>query len=168
LLYRDVGIARTTFAYTGDYAKQLSNDPVEGFAFFEESIELSRRCRALKLWLSLRYHGLAAFRAAIRKDLDCAQRLAAAVASSPALELLGPVELSAVCFRHLAGKDASEEERNRFNLTLLKRIVARGRVYLSNAALHGKFCLRACIVNHLTKESDIDAVVPEVLAAAQE
>jgi aromatic-L-amino-acid/L-tryptophan decarboxylase len=168
LLYRDVGMARTTFAYTGDYAKQLSNDPVEGFAFFEESIELSRRCRALKLWLSLRYHGLAAFRAAIRKDLDCAQRLATAVANSPALELLGPVELSAVCFRHVLGKDASEEERNRFNLALLKRIVARGRVYLSNAVLHGKFCLRACIVNHLTKETDIDAVVPEVLAAVQE
>ena len=141
---------------------------MEGFAFFEESIELSRRCRALKLWLSLRYHGLAAFRAAIRKDLDCAQRLAAAVASSPALELLAPVELSAVCFRHLLGKDTSEEERNRFNLALLKRIVARGRVYLSNAMLQGKFCLRACIVNHLTKESDIDAVVPEVLAAGQE
>jgi aromatic-L-amino-acid decarboxylase len=168
LLYRDVGMARTTFAYTGDYAKQLSNDPVEGFAFFEESIELSRRCRALKLWLSLRYHGLAAFRAAIRKDLDCARRLAAAVASAPALELVAPVELSAVCFRHLLGKDASEEERDRFNLALLKRIVARGRVYLSNAVLHGKFCLRACIVNHLTKDSDIDAIVPEVLAAGLE
>jgi glutamate/tyrosine decarboxylase-like PLP-dependent enzyme len=168
LLYRDVGMARTTFAHTGDYAKQLSSDSVEGFAFFEESIELSRRCRALKLWLSLRYHGLAAFRAAIRKDLDCAQRLAAAVARAPALELVAPVELSAVCFRHLLGKDASEEERNRFNLALLTRIVARGRVYLSNAKLHGKFCLRACIVNHLTKESDIDAIVPEVLAAGQE
>ena len=78
------------------------------------------------------------------------------------------MELSAVCFRHLIAKDASEEERNRFNLALLKRVVARGRVYLSNAMLHGKFCLRACIVNHLTKDSDIDAVVPEVLGAAQE
>ncbi len=166
LLYRDVGMARTTFAYTGDYARQLSQDPVEGFAFFEESIELSRRCRALKLWLSLRYHGLAAFRAAIRKDLDCAQRLAAAVTNSPMLELIGPVELSAVCFRHLVRDGASEEERNGFNLAFLKRIVARGRVYLSNATLHGKFCLRACIVNHLTKEADMDAVIPEVLAAA--
>ena len=49
-----------------------------------------------------------------------------------------------------------------------QRIVARGRVYLSNAVLHGKFCLRACIVNHLTRETDIDAVVPEVLAAGRE
>jgi glutamate/tyrosine decarboxylase-like PLP-dependent enzyme len=166
LLYKDVGSAHSTFTYTGTYAKQLSSDPVEGFAFFEESIELSRRFRALKVWLSLRYHGLHAFRAAIQQDLDHAQRLARAIEDSDLLELLGPVELSAVCFRHLLDKDASEEKRNRFNLALLKRIVARGRVYLSNAELKGKFCLRACIVNHRTKETDIDAVVREVLEIA--
>jgi aromatic-L-amino-acid/L-tryptophan decarboxylase len=163
LLYRDAGAARKAFTYTGNYAKQLSPDPVEGFAFFEESIELSRRFRALKLWLSLRYHGLQAFRAAIRQDLDHAQRLARAIERSASLELVGPVELSAVCFRHLLRTDASEDLRNRFNLALLKRIVARGKVYLSNAELKGGFCLRACIVNHLTKETDIDAVVSEVL-----
>jgi len=76
------------------------------------------------------------------------------------------VELSAVCFRHLLNEDASEETRNRFNLALLKRIVARGKVYLSNAELKGEFCLRACIVNHRTKETDIDAVVREVLEIA--
>ena len=37
------------------------------FAFFEETIELSRRFRALKLWLSLRYHGLEKFREAIEE-----------------------------------------------------------------------------------------------------
>jgi len=168
LLYRDLDNARKTFKYTGDYAKQLSTDPIEGFAFFEESIELSRRFRALKLWLSLRYHGLRAFRGAIRKDLESAQRLAAAVRKTPALELFGPVELSAVCFRHRGSDDMSEEDRNCLNTALVKRIIVRSRVYLSNAVLHDKVCLRACIVNHLTKESDIDAVVPEVLAAAEE
>jgi aromatic-L-amino-acid decarboxylase len=166
LLYRDAGAARNAFFYTGGYAKQLSSDPVEGFAFFEESIELSRRFRALKVWLSLRYHGLQAFRAAIQQDLDHAQRLAKAIQRSSSLELLGPVELSAVCFRHVFSEDASEEVRNRFNLALLKRIVARGKVYLSNAELNGKFCLRACVVNHRTREADIDAVVSEVLKTA--
>lgn len=168
LLYRDLDIARQTFKYTGDYAKQLSSDPVEGFAFFEESIELSRRFRALKLWLSLRYHGLGAFRAAIRRDLAHARRLATAVRQHPDLELLNEVELSAVCFRHRMKKDASEEERNHFNTAVLKRLIARGHVYLSNALLKGEFCLRACIVNHLTRESDVDGVVPEVEAAARE
>lgn len=168
LLYRDLDIARQTFKYTGDYAKQLSSDPIEGFAFFEESIELSRRFRALKLWLSWRYHGLAAFRDAIRQDLRHAQRLAAAVSSCPELELCNQVNLSAVCFRHHMNNNASEDERNHFNTAVLKRLISRGRVYLSNAMLKDRFCLRACIVNHLTEDSDVDAVVPEVLAAAQD
>lgn len=168
LLYRDLEMARRTFKYTGDYAKQLSSDPIEGFAFFEESIELSRRFRALKLWLSLRYYGLAAFRAAIAGNLAQARRLAAAVNGCPELELMHAVELSVVCFRHRFRENASPEESNRFNTALLKRLIARGRIYLSNASLGGQFCLRACMVNHLTTDADIDAVVPEVLAAAVE
>jgi aromatic-L-amino-acid/L-tryptophan decarboxylase len=168
LLYKNSEIARKTFTYTGSYARQLSSDPIEGFAFFEESMELSRRFRALKLWLSLRYHGLENFRSAIRKNLEQAQRLASAIRNSPDLRITGPVELSAVCFRHRLAEVASEEARTRFNLALLKRIVRRGRIYFSNAELKGKFCLRICIVNHLTKDSDIDAVVPEVLNAAAE
>ena len=88
--------------------------------------------------------------------------------NAPALEVVAPVELSAVCFRHRVNEDALEEARNLFNLALLKRIVSRGRVYLSNAELKGQFCLRACIVNHLTRDADIDAVVPEVLDTASE
>jgi len=167
LLYKDSGIARQTFAYTGDYAKTLSTDPVESFAFFEESMELSRRFRALKLWLSLRYHGLAAFRVAIRKDLDLAQRLAASIRKEPQMELMAPVELSAVCFRYRGVKPASDGELNRWNAGILKQVVRHGRVYLSNATLRGKFCLRACIVNCRTKPSDIDEIVSEVLTATR-
>ena len=168
LLYRSPEAARQTFSHSGDYARSLTADPIEGFAFFEESLELSRRFRALKLWLSLRYHGMAAFRQSIAKDLAQAQRLANAIERQDELELLAPVELSAVCFRHRGTIGMSEEKLNSFNLELLKRIVARGRVYLSNASLRGKFCLRACIVNHRTKDADIDSSIPEVLAAAKE
>jgi len=168
LLYRSSQAAQKAFSHTGDYARSLTADPVEGFAFFEESLELSRRFRALKLWLSLRYHGLAAFRQSIRKDLAQAQRLAESISREPQLELLAPVALSAVCFRHRGTRQLSGENLNRFNASLLKRVVERGRVYLSNATLHGKFCLRACIVNHRTTDADIDSVIPEVLAAATE
>lgn len=168
LLYRSAEAAQKTFAHSGDYARVLTADPVEGFAFFEESIELSRRFRALKLWLSLRYHGFKSFRESIAKDLAQAQRLASAVRSEPQLELLAPVELSAVCFRHRGPNPNSPQELNQFNATLLKRIVERGRIYLSNASLRRQFSLRACIVNHRTKDSDIDSVIPEVLTAARE
>jgi len=168
LLYRSPEAARKTFAHTGDYARSLTADPVEGFVFFEESLELSRRFRALKLWLSLRYHGFAAFRESITRDLAHARRLAEAIKEQPQLQLLAPVELSAVCFRNKEIAALPEEELNRFNQALLKRVVERGRVYLSNASLRGKFCLRACIVNHRTKDADVDSIIPEVLAAARE
>lgn len=167
LLYRDAKRARAAFSHSGDYAKVLSDDPIEGFAFFEESMELSRRFRALRLWLSLRYHGLQAFRSSIGEDLALAQRLANSIAQNPKLELAAPVELSAVCFRYIGGAVANEDERSRQNSEILKRVVQRGRVYLSNANLRGKFCLRACIVNHRTTEADVDSVVPEVVAAAE-
>ncbi len=168
LLYRSPEAAQQAFSHSGDYARSLSADPIEGFVFFEESMELSRRFRALKLWLSLRYHGVNAFRQSIAKDLAQARRLADAIARESYLDLPAPVELSAVCFRYRGTSGMSDEEVNDFNLALLKRVVARGRVYLSNASLHGKFCLRACIVNHRTKDADVDSVIPEVLAAARE
>jgi glutamate/tyrosine decarboxylase-like PLP-dependent enzyme len=168
LLYRSSDAAQRAFSHSGDYARALTADPIEGFAFFEESLELSRRFRALKLWISLRYHGLAAFRESIRKDLAQAQRLAKAIQREPKLELVAAGELSAVCFRYRGTGDRSEEERNEFNLRLLARIVKRGKVYLSNAAIGGRFCLRACIVNHRTTDADVDAIVDEVRATGKE
>jgi aromatic-L-amino-acid/L-tryptophan decarboxylase len=162
LLYRDPAAARAAFSHTGDYARSLSADPVEGFAFFEESLELSRRFRALKLWLSLRYHGWDAFRQAIHGNLEQAQRLARIIQEHSALELLAPVELSAVCFRYREGEAGDCDRRN---AAILREVIRRGRVYISNATIGGHFALRACIVNHRTTDSDVNAVVEEVLAA---
>ena len=168
LLYRDASAARSAFSHTGDYTRSLLEDPVERFSFFEESMELSRRFRALKLWLSLRYHGMAAFRSSIRTDLELARRLADAIDSRPELERLAPVSLSAVCFRHRGRAEMAEAEVDRFNQDLLLRVIRRGRVYVSNATLRGRFSLRACIVNHRSSAADVDAVVDEVLAAASD
>lgn len=163
LLYRDAAAARRTFSLTDDYAASLSQDPVEGHVFFEETLELSRRVRALKLWLSLRYHGLNAFRESIAGNIAQARRLAALVDAEPDLERLAEVPLSAVCFRWTGGDPATLDEAN---AAILDRVNRRGRVYLSNATVGGHFVLRACITNHRTTDADVEAVVEEVLAAA--
>ena len=168
LLYREDGAARRAFANSGDYVRTLTDDPIEGYAVFEESIELSRRFRALKLWFSLRYHGFSSLRKSIEKDLAHALRLGDSIRREPELELLAPIELSAVCFRYVGKKDSSDVELNRLNFDILRRVIERGHVYLSNATLKSRFCLRACIVNHRTTDSDIDSVPKEVLAAARE
>ncbi len=167
LLYRDAGAARHAFSHTGDYAKSLVNDPIEGFAFFEETIELSRRFRALKIWLSLRYHGLAKFREAIGNDLKHAQLLAGLIARQSELEVLAPVPLSAVCFRYRSRGDA-DCDSDVLNQTILQRVNRRGKVFLSNATIHGRFALRACVVNHRTTPDDIEEVVNEVRAVGRE
>ena len=108
--------------------------------------------------MSLQYHGRRAYREAIARDLDHAQMLARTIASQPELELLAPISLSAVCFRH----------RSKDNEGILRRVIARGRVYLSNATINGQFALRACFVNHRTTPDDVRAIVSEVIAAADE
>ena len=163
LLYRDPAAAQRAFSHTGAYAASLTSDPVEGFAFFDESMELSRRFRALRLWTSIRYHGLAAFREAIARDLAHARLLAGLVERDPGLELLAPGELSAVCFRRRFAADVDAH-----NAALLAAVNRRGRVYLSNANIRGAFALRACFTNHRTTEADVHAVVEEVNAAAAE
>ncbi|MFZ2031594.1 MAG: hypothetical protein WAU68_14875 [Vitreimonas sp.] len=71
---------------------------------------------------------------------------------------MAPVALSAVCFRR----------RTADNEAVLKRVVERGRVYISNAVLNGQFCLRACFVNNRTMEADVRAIGTEVIGAAAE
>jgi aromatic-L-amino-acid decarboxylase len=163
LLYRDEDAARHAFAYSAEYVKTASDDPIAGFAFFDQTIELSRRFRALKLWLSLRYHGLTAFRAAIAENIEQAKLLAKLIDAEPSLELLAPVELSAVCFRWA---NAETDTLNDLNEEILREVNQAGRVWLSNASIRGAVGLRACITNHRTTEQDVRTVVEEVLAAA--
>jgi aromatic-L-amino-acid/L-tryptophan decarboxylase len=172
LLYRDPGRARVAFSHSGEYARPLSEDPVEGFAIFEESLELSRRFRAMKLWLSLRYHGMSSFREAIRCDLEHARQLRERIEKEPSLELLAAGPLSAVCFRYIGRRrqpSATDESLNQLNANILRRVVhERGNVFISNAVIRDAFALRACIVNHRSSLADIELIVDEVLAAALE
>jgi glutamate/tyrosine decarboxylase-like PLP-dependent enzyme len=168
LLYRRRAAASRAFSHTDDYAKSLQSDPVESFAFFDESLELSRRFRALKLWVSLRYHGMGAFTNAIRGDLGLATHLAEGIDAEPALERLAPVPLSAVCFRYRGDGTRDERDLDALNRSILGRIIRRGRVYISNATIRGRFALRACVVNHRSTTADVEAVVSEALASAED
>ena len=150
----------SAFSHTGDYAKSLLEDPVESFAFFEESMELSRRFRALKLWLSLRYHGMEKFREAIRKI--CRTR--------NAWPSLSAISRSWKCWRRFrSARFVSAMLQSQIpasilmqlNQAILQRIVRRGKVFLSNASIQGKFALRACFVNHRTTPDDVAQIVSE-------
>jgi len=169
VLWRDAGQARATFAHDAEYTRILTHTPAESFAYWEYGPELSRRFRALKVWMALRVAGVAAFRAAVEKDLACAAHLAAAVEASGDFELLAPVELGIVCFRHVP-KDlasrADDRALDEWNERLLVALQRDGSSYLSNASVAGRFALRACVMNHRTTLEDMARVLADLRRVA--
>ena len=52
---------------------------------------------------------------------------------------------------------------NKLNEALLNTLQSGGEVFLSNAVVSGKYCLRCCIVNFRTSKKDIEEVVEIVV-----
>ena len=104
ILYRDPEAARATFAHEAEYTRVIGQEADEAFAFWDYGPELSRRFRALKVWMLLKGVGLQALSDAIEKDLACARHFEKLVQNSEDFEMLAPVELSIFCFRHLPAR----------------------------------------------------------------
>ena len=171
LLYRDAAAARQAFVTEADYVKVHEQAEIESFAFWDYGIELSRRFRALKVWLTLKYYGAQRLAAAIADDITMAEYMAEQVEAAPDLELLAPVQLSICCFRYVPPErceGANDAELNRLNERIMHRVQRGGRAYLSNAMLRGRFVLRACIINFRTTRADIDLTLEIVRQAAKE
>jgi aromatic-L-amino-acid decarboxylase len=180
VLYRDPDAARATFAHDAEYTRVLEQEPDEAFAFWDYGPELSRRFRALKVWMMLKGVGLRALGAAIEKDLACARHLEGLVEASGDFEMLAPVELSIFCFRYvppqfrsaLAGANAEERVRidlqlDALNERLLVALQQDGSSYLSNARLRGRFSLRGCVMNYRTTLRDMEILLDDLRRLAQ-
>jgi aromatic-L-amino-acid decarboxylase len=171
VLYRDPAAALATFAHEAEYMRVMDSAPPETFAFWDYGPELSRRFRALKVWMLLRAVGLGPLRAAIEKDLACAAALASKIDGSEDFQRLAPVELSIVCFRHVpaearpalpAGTGDIERRLDAWNERLLVALQRDGKSYMSNAPVDGRFALRACVMNHRTTLEDMDALLADL------
>ncbi|MBA3717791.1 MAG: aminotransferase class V-fold PLP-dependent enzyme [Actinobacteria bacterium] len=120
--------------------------------------QFSRGFDALKVWVSLLAHGRKAYATRIEHDIELTRYLAACVEEHPDFELLA-TGLSICCFRYRPEGTDDEEHLNRLNERLLSELQLDGRVYPSNAIVHGRFCLRTCIVNFRTEADDLDLVL---------
>jgi aromatic-L-amino-acid/L-tryptophan decarboxylase len=167
LLLRDAEASRAAFAAgAGDYVQVFESEPAETFAFWDHGPELTRRFRALKVWMILSHHGARAIGAAIAQDISLARHLADCVREAPDFELLAPPGLSICCFRHvpeaLRGDEAALDAHNARVMTAIQR---GGRAYVSNATVDGRFALRACIVNFRTTAEDVEVLLELARAA---
>ncbi len=164
ILYRDGGPARRAYRLGADYIKTFGATPLEQFAFWDYGPELSRRFRALKIWLAFKYHGAATLAEAIENDFRLANVLADKVKDAPDLEVLSRGDLSIVCFRYIpTGRKRSDRHLNRLNQAILLALQEEGKVFLTNARLGGRFALRACLLNYRTTPADLDELIRQVI-----
>jgi glutamate/tyrosine decarboxylase-like PLP-dependent enzyme len=155
LLVRDGATLRRGFEINPDYLSDVEAVDKE-VNFADLGLQLTRSCRALKLWISLRYFGVAAFREAIDRCLDLAVYAERAIAASPELELMSPASLGIVTFRrHPAGID-DEVRLEPINAGLADAIECQGDVFVSTGRVRGRFVLRLCILNHSTSQTEVE------------
>jgi hypothetical protein len=151
LLVRNGAELRNAFMITPDYLKEATALEQE-VNFSDLGLQLTRSARALKLWVSLRYFGIAVFRAAIRRTLELAAGAARRVEASETLELMAPPSLGIVCFRR---RDLDDEG----NAGVMAALARSGAGLISSTRLRGRLALRLCVLNHQSTEADVERVL---------
>ena len=121
----------------------------------EHTIELSRRMRALKIWMTLKVYGLHAIQERIEEHLQLSQELASWVESASRYELLAPVMTSVVCFRRVPARSATGAVLDDLNEEIMVRVNARNGLAMSHYRLGGSFSLRVCITHLRTKKEHV-------------
>jgi aromatic-L-amino-acid/L-tryptophan decarboxylase len=163
LLVRDGAALRRTHTAEADYMPTVQDDPAL-LDFSEMSPELSRPYRGLRLWLPIKLLGIAPFRDALQEKLDLAREAADEVRRMPGIEMVAEPELSLFAFRQVQpGLDGPALDRE--NVSLLKRINARKRVFLTGTRLNGRFTLRICVLSFRTHRERMAMAVEDIAAS---
>jgi glutamate/tyrosine decarboxylase-like PLP-dependent enzyme len=126
--------------------------------FADRGIQLTRSARSFKLWLSLKYFGVGAFRRAIDRSLDLAIHTQEVVEATPELELVSPAMLGVVCFRRRY-PDLEEGAADARNMELVGSLRDSGEGFISSTRVEGRYALRICVLNHRSGEEDVERVL---------
>jgi glutamate/tyrosine decarboxylase-like PLP-dependent enzyme len=168
VLVRHPETHRDTFSLTPGYLVHATRGTAAGDLWFSElGPQLSRGFRALKVWMSIKEHGLDRFAALVRQNVDQARYLGSLVEQHEELELLAPVPLNIVCYRYVA-PGLSEEQLNALNAELLIRLQESGVAVPSNAVLNGHYALRVANTNYRSRREDFDLLVRETVRVGRE
>jgi aromatic-L-amino-acid decarboxylase len=153
LYCRRMDVMRQTFSVTPDILRTA--EAARGVRnLMDTGIQLGRRFRSLKLWMTLRYFGAEGIRGALREHIRLARLFTVWVDADPEFERLAPAPFSVVCFR---AKPAGlgDAALDRFNETLVDRVNSTGEAFLSHTRLHDATAIRLAIGNLQTREADV-------------
>jgi aromatic-L-amino-acid/L-tryptophan decarboxylase len=162
-LIKDAKYLTDTYSAHPDYYNFNSHDDEQVQNYYEYGFQNSRGFRALKVWLALQQVGRAGYIEMISQDISLAKLLFKLTNDHPELQAITQ-NLSITTFRFIPNNlpkpsENAEEYLNKLNKTLLDELQQGGETFLSNAVIHKKYCLRACIVNFRTSEKDIEETV---------
>ncbi len=146
-------------SYLDPYGRGVAGGPMQ---FSRYGLDLSRGFRALKVWFSLKEHGLSTYQTLVEQHVAHAQYLESLVRATPALELLAPVSLNIVCYR-FRGNLTDEAVLNAVNKEIVLRLQETGVAAPSSTVIDGKFAIRVAHTNHRSRREDFDILVRETL-----
>lgn len=153
---------KNTFALIPEYLAKNTRGVASGSNWFSEyGPQLSRRFRALKVWMSLKEHGAAKFGRMIARNVEQAHYLEGLIRAQADMELIAPVGLDIVCFRYNPG-NLDLEALNALNKEIKLQIEERGIAAPGYTTLAGRYCIRIAISNHRTVDEDFDLLLEKM------
>jgi aromatic-L-amino-acid decarboxylase len=150
-----------TFALSQAYLEKELRGVAAADWLHDFGIQTSRGFRALKVWMSLKEHGVEKFGRLIDQNINQAEFLADRIRAAPDLELLAEPVLDIVCFR-IRPPDLSDTDIEDLNREVMLRLQEDGIAALSDTRVGSTYALRCAISNHRTRLSDIDILINEI------
>jgi aromatic-L-amino-acid decarboxylase len=152
-----------TFAVGAAYLAHEERGLAAGQHWFSDyGLQLTRQFRALKVWMSIKEHGLDRFGRMMARNVEQAAYLGELIEREPTLELIAPIGLDIVCFRYNPG-GMNDEKLNALNKSILVELQEKGIAAPSYTSLNGRYAIRVAIANHRSVQSDFDLVVAEIV-----
>jgi len=164
VLIRNAQLHKSAFEQKANYLTKHERGLAAGpDSFSSYGLELSRNFKSLKVWMSVKEHGIEKYTRLIRQNIAQALYMQSKIKQEPLLEMLAPVCLNIVCFRFI-GHGMNADQLNILNKEILMQMHEQGIAAPSYTILDNKYAIRLSITNHRTRAEDLDAVIAGTLS----
>lgn len=159
LLVRNHRWLKGTFTEKPEYLRDIEGNTSE-INFYDHGIELTRRFRALKFYMSIKTFGLKAFRKAITYNIKLAEETESFLRKSSNWEVISPATLAVINFRYNPiGNALSEKKLDALNQYISAQVVGSQKALLVTTVLNKQVVLRMCLINPRTTMQDVKETI---------
>ena len=166
VVFRDKAHSYATFAQDASYLFQGTPEQ-EWYNLGQRTIECTKPMMALKAFVCLQVYGTQYFADYIAGRYALARRFYDVLRTSADFECPVAPQANIVCFRHVpAGVSAAALDD--LQGSIRQKLIGSGKFYISQTRLPGGLYLRVTLINPLTQDSDLQALLKEVRSVATE